>query len=111
MLGGEQKDALTITESISQALRISGASGTEAQSSLLQVGRALASGVLRGEELNSVVQNSRRLAQALAAGVNVPIARLRKLAEEGRLTVDVVVYALMSQRTSSRPGTRNCHRP
>ncbi|NDP40550.1 MAG: phage tail tape measure protein [Rhodoferax sp.] len=98
MLGGEQKDALTITESISQALRISGASATEAQSSLLQFGQALASGVLRGEEFNSVVENSPRLAQALADGLNVPIGRLRKLAEEGRLTADVVVNALMGQK-------------
>ncbi|TXH83136.1 tape measure protein [Thauera aminoaromatica] len=98
MLGGEQKDALTITESISQALRLSGASATEAQSSLLQFGQALASGVLRGEEFNSVVENSPRLAQALADGLNVPIGRLRKLAEESRLTADVVVNALMSQK-------------
>lgn len=98
MLGGEQKDALTITESISQALRISGASATEAQSSLLQFGQALAAGVLRGEEFNSVVENSPRLAQALADGLNVPIGRLRKLAEEGRLTADVVVNALLSQK-------------
>ena len=98
MLGGEQKEALTITESISQALRLSGASATEAQSSLLQFGQALASGVLRGEEFNSVVENSPRLAQALADGLNVPIGRLRKLAEEGRLTADVVVNALMSQK-------------
>lgn len=98
MLGGEQKDALSITESISQALRLSGASATEAQSSLLQFGQALASGVLRGEEFNSVVENSPRLAQALADGLNVPIGRLRKLAEEGRLTADVVVNALMSQK-------------
>ena len=98
MLGGEQKDALAITESISQALRLSGASATEAQSSLLQFGQALASGVLRGEEFNSVVENSPRLAQALADGLNVPIGRLRKLAEEGRLTADVVVNALMSQK-------------
>jgi tape measure domain-containing protein len=98
MLGGEQKDALTITESISQALRLSGASATEAQSSLLQFGQALASGVLRGEEFNSVVENSPRLAQALADGLNVPIGRLRKLAEEGRLTADVVVNALMGQK-------------
>ena len=98
MLGGEQKDALTITESISQALRISGASASEAQSSLLQFGQALASGVLRGEEFNSVVENSPRLAQALADGLNVPIGRLRKLAEEGRLTADVVVNALMGQK-------------
>jgi len=98
MLGGEQRDALTITESISQALRLSGASATEAQSSLLQFGQALASGVLRGEEFNSVVESSPRLAQALADGLNVPIGRLRKLAEEGRLTADVVVNALQSQK-------------
>ncbi|HET7868185.1 MAG TPA: tape measure protein, partial [Burkholderiaceae bacterium] len=98
MLGGEQRDALAITESISQALRLSGASATEAQSSLLQFGQALASGVLRGEEFNSVVENSPRLAQALADGLNVPIGRLRKLAEEGRLTADVVVSALQSQK-------------
>ena len=98
MLGGEQQDALSITESISQALRLSGASATEAQSSLLQFGQALASGVLRGEEFNSVVENSPRLAQVLADGLNVPIGRLRKLAEEGRLTADVVVNALMSQK-------------
>ena len=60
--------------------------------------RRIASGVLRGEEFNSVVENSPRLAQALADGLNVPIGRLRKLAEEGRLTADVVVNALMSQK-------------
>ena len=98
MLGGEQKDALMITESISQALRISGASAEESRSALLQFGQALASGVLRGEEFNSVVENSPRLAQALADGLNVPIGRLRKLAEEGRLTADVVVNALLSQK-------------
>ncbi|MHA6887432.1 tape measure protein [Ralstonia pseudosolanacearum] len=98
MLGGEQQQALTITESISQALRISGASANETQSALLQFGQALAAGVLRGEEFNSVVENSPRLAQALADGLNVPIGRLRKMAEEGRLTADVVVGALLSQK-------------
>ncbi len=82
MLGGEQQDALSITESISQALRLSGASATEAQSSLLQFGQACL-GVLRGEEFNSVVENSPRWRQVLADGLNVPIGRLRKLAEEG----------------------------
>src|SRR5512137_2646375 len=98
MLGGEQKEALTITETIAQALRLSGASATEAQSALLQFDQALASGVLRGEEFNSVVENSPRLAKALADGLDVPIGRLRKMAEEGRLTADVVVNALMSQK-------------
>src|SRR5574338_259213 len=96
--GSLRHRALSLTESISQALRISGASAAEAQSSLLQFGQALASGVLRGEEFNSVVENSPRLAKALADGLNVPIGRLRKLAAEGRLTADVVVNALMSQK-------------
>jgi len=98
MLGGEQKDALSITESVAQALRISGATATEAQASLLQFGQALASGVLRGDEFNSVMENSPRLAQALADGLNVPIGRLRQMAEQGRLTADIVVKALMSQK-------------
>lgn len=97
-LGGEQQEALDLTESISQALRISGASASESQSALLQFGQALSAGVLRGEEFNSVVENSPRLAKALADGLNVPIGRLRKLAEEGRLTADVVIDALMSQK-------------
>jgi tape measure domain-containing protein len=97
-LGGEQQQAIELTESISQALRISGASAAESQSSLLQFGQALSAGVLRGEEFNSVVENSPRLAKALADGLDVPIGRLRKLAEEGRLTADVVIDALMSQK-------------
>jgi tape measure domain-containing protein len=108
-LGLEQQDALALTESISQALQISGASTAEAQAALLQFGQALAAGVLRGEEFNSVVENSPRLAQALADGLNVPIGRLRKLAEEGRLTADVVVQALMSSvtRRGGRADGRN----
>jgi tape measure domain-containing protein len=98
MLGGEQQTAFDITEAISQALRISGASANEAQSALLQFGQALSSGVLRGEEFNSVVENSPRLAQALADGLNVPIGRLRAMAEQGQLTADVVVKSLLSQK-------------
>lgn len=97
-LGGEQRQAIELTESISQALRISGASASESQSALLQFGQALSAGVLRGEEFNSVVENSPRLAKALADGLDVPIGRLRKLAEEGRLTADVVIDALMTQK-------------
>lgn len=98
MLGGEQKDALTITESVSQALRLSGASAQESRSSLLQFGQALASGLLRGDEFNSVMENSPRLAKALADGLDVPIRRLRKMAEEGQLTSEVIVNALLSQK-------------
>lgn len=97
-LGGEQRTAFKLTEAISQALRLSGASAQEAGSALLQLGQGLSSGVLRGEEFNAVVEASPRLAQAMADGLNVPIGRLRKLAEQGQLTADVVINALLSQK-------------
>jgi len=98
MLGGEQKEALELTEMVSQGLRLSGASAQQSEAALLQLGQALSAGVLRGEEFNSVIENSPRLAQALADGLNVPIGRLRKMAEEGRLTADVVTRAWLSQK-------------
>ncbi len=97
-LGGDQRQALAITEAIAQALRISGAGAGQAQAALLQFGQALASGVLRGDEFNSVMENSPRLARALADGLNVPIGRLRAMAEQGQLTADVVIRALLSQK-------------
>ena len=104
MLGGEQQDALSLTESISQALRISGASATEAQSSLLQFGQALASGVLRGEEFNSVVENSPPLAKALAAGLNLPNGRPKQSAPTRPLNPVVVVHALIRHKVKLAPG-------
>ena len=109
MLGGEQKDALSITE-VSRRRCAVGRIGTEAQSSLLQFGRALASGVLRGEEFNSVVENSPRLAQALADGPERAHRAAAQLAEEGRLTADVVVNALMSQKDKLAAEYANCRR-
>lgn len=97
-LGGSQAEALQLTESINQATRLSGASAATAAAGLLQLGQALGSGVLRGDEFNSIMENSRRVARALADGLNVPIGKLRAMAEEGELTADVVIKALLSQK-------------
>ncbi|NJR44281.1 phage tail tape measure protein [bacterium] len=97
-LGGEQKTAFKLTEAISQALKISGASAQEAQSALLQFGQGLAGTALRGQEFNATVEAAPRLAQALADGLNVPIGRLKKMADQGQLTADIVINALMSQK-------------
>ncbi|MGC9185368.1 MAG: tape measure protein [Thiomonas sp.] len=96
-LGLEQSQALQLTESVSQALRISGASASESSAALLQFGQAMASGVLRGDEFNSVMENAPRLARALADGLGVSIGKLRQMAEAGQLTADVVSKALLSQ--------------
>ena len=97
-MGRGQADAAASTEAVAQTLRLSGTSAGAAQGALLQFGQALASGVLRGDEFNSMMEAAPRLAQALAEGLNVPRGALRKLAEEGKLTADQVIGALLSQK-------------
>lgn len=96
-MGQSQAQTLKMVDAVSKALRISGASASEASSVITQFGQALGSGVLRGEEFNAVMENGPRLARALADGLGLPIGQLRKLAEQGQLTGDVVVKAIQSQ--------------
>lgn len=95
--GGSQRDTLKLVELVAQAAKVSGTGVQEQQASVRQLSQALASGVLRGDEFNSVMENSPRLAQALADGLNVPVGALREMAEQGRLTADVVTKALLGQ--------------
>lgn len=97
-LGGTQQDAVNLTREISQAFKISGATAAESASGIQQFSQALGTGVLRGDEFNSVMENAPRLAQALAAGLDQPISKLRSMAEAGELTADKVVKALLSQK-------------
>ena len=96
-LGLSQNDLAGITQTINQTLAISGASATASAAALTQLGQAYASGVLRGEEFNSVSEQTPRLTQAIAEGLGVEIGALRELAKEGKLTADVVTKALQSQ--------------
>lgn len=93
-LGVSQKDVLSVTQSINQALAVSGTSAGNAQAALTQLGQAFASGVLRGEELNSVLEQAPRLARAIADGLGVTIGQLRQLGQDGKLTAEAVFEAL-----------------
>ncbi|MBD8725778.1 tape measure protein [Oxalobacteraceae sp. CFBP 13708] len=93
-LGIAQSQVAGITESVSLALKVSGASTGEASSAILQLSQAFASGVLRGDEFNSVNEASPRLMQALADGIGVPVGALRAMAEQGQLTTAVLADAL-----------------
>ena len=95
--GLSQEQVARTTEATALALRVSGASAAEAASVVRQFSQALASGVLRGDEFNSIMENGGRLAKALADGLGLPIGRLRQLAEHGLLTADVITRALESQ--------------
>ncbi|MCL7422517.1 MAG: tape measure protein [Methylobacter sp.] len=96
-MGGTARDTTALTETMAQALRVSGASAGEASSVIRQMSQALASGLLRGDEFNSIMENGSRLAYALAAGLNVDIGALRAMAENGELTAAKVINAIMSQ--------------
>jgi tape measure domain-containing protein len=93
-LGIAQAQVASITETVSLALKVSGASTAEASSAILQLSQAFASGVLRGDEFNSVNEASPRLMQALADGIGVPVGALRAMAEQGELTTEVLANAL-----------------
>ena len=97
-LGFSQRELLDVTRTINQTLIISGTSAASAQSALIQLGQGFASGVLRGQELNSVLEQAPRLARAFADGLGVPVGQLRKLGEEGQLTAQQLLNALGSQR-------------
>ena len=96
-MGGTTRNTTALTETLAQSLRISGASASEAASVIRQMSQALASGVLRGDEFNSLMENSPRLSQALADGMHVSIGALRAMAEAGELTSKRVITAIQSQ--------------
>ncbi len=86
-----------VVGTISKTLAISGASAESANAALIQLGQAFASGVLRGEELNSVMEQAPALSQAIAAGMGKTVGELRTMGAAGELTAQAVVKALQSQ--------------
>lgn len=90
-------DLAKLTTIINQGFIVSGATAQEAENAIIQLSQGIASGVLRGEEFNSVAEQGSRLMVALADSLGVSIGQLRKMAAEGKLTTDVVVKGLLSQ--------------
>ena len=93
-LGVSQSSLIGIVNTISQAVTISGGSAASAQAALVQLSQGFASGALRGEELNSVMEQTPRLAQAIADGLGVSIGKLREMGKAGELTSELVLGAL-----------------
>lgn len=92
-----QATILQLTETINQAAQLSGG-GQSAEAALFQLSQGLAAGQLRGEELNSVLEQTPRLAEAIATGLNMPIGKLREYAQEGKLSAEAVLRALLNQK-------------
>lgn len=93
-------EAQNMARVLAQTLTISGAGAAETASFLRQISQALASGVLRGDEFNSVMENNSRFAALLAEQLGVGTGELRKMAEEGRLTASVIRDAIAGGASS-----------
>lgn len=91
------KEVAGVVGTVSKTLAISGASAESANAALIQLGQAFASGVLRGEELNSVMEQAPALSQAIAAGMGKTVGELRAMGAAGELTSQAVVKAIQSQ--------------
>lgn len=92
-----QNDVLAVTETINQAVKLSGGSVEGNKAAITQLIQGLQSGVLRGEEFNSVLEQSPRLARAMADGLGVTVGQLRAMSQEGKLTSETVISSLQGQ--------------
>ena len=88
---------LDLTQTISKAVTLSGSSAQAAQAAIVQLGQGLAAGQLRGQELNSVLEQTPRLARAIEEGLGLARGGLRAFAEEGKVSAEAIKQALASQ--------------
>lgn len=99
-LGLSMSDTARLTETVSKAVAISGSSAQASEAALIQFNQALSSGTLRGEELNSVMEQTPGLAKAIAEGMGITVGQLRTVAATGSITSAELVKALTKAKAS-----------
>lgn len=101
-MGRNGQQAAAVVSTVTKSIALSGASAGAAEASLVQFGQAMGSGVLRGEELNSILEQTPALADAIAEGLGRSRGELKRMGEQGLLTSEVVVAAL--EKVAGRVG-------
>jgi tape measure domain-containing protein len=96
--GASQRDILKVTSLVTKAVSISGSVTSEARAAVLQLGQAIGSGVLGGDELRSIRENAQGLAKEIAAGLGVTVGALKKMGEEGVLSSERVFKAILKRQ-------------
>ncbi|WP_372845456.1 tape measure protein, partial [Psychrobacter sp.] len=98
-MGLTQQDSLELTETINKAMQLGGGAAASNEAAIIQLTQALQSGVLRGEEFNSIMEQAPGISKALAASLGVTTGDLRAMANEGKLSAQTVIAALQEQST------------
>lgn len=93
---GSSEEVVAFANLVQKQMTIAGASTQEASNAMLQLSQALGSGVLRGDELNSIFEQAPNLIQSIADYLDVPIGQIREMASEGELSADVVKAAIFA---------------
>lgn len=93
---GSSQEVVQFANLIQKQMTIAGASTAEAANAELQLSQALGSGVLRGDELNSIFEQAPNLIQNIADYLDVPIGKIREMASEGQLSADVVKKSIFA---------------
>lgn len=96
-LGRTDSEVLKLVDAITKLGVMGGASQTEISNASTQLSQALAGGIVRAEEFNSIVENTPLLAQAIAQGLNVSVGELRQMVLDGRLLADDVFESVLGQ--------------
>lgn len=93
---GSSQEIIAFAEQINKQMKLSGATTQGAQAAMLQLTQALSSGTLRGEELNSVLEQTPMIAQTIADYLGVSTGQMREMASEGKITAQVIKNAMFS---------------
>ncbi|WP_373766561.1 tape measure protein [Glaesserella sp.] len=99
-LGINQRQVASVTETISKAVAISGASTAEAQNALTQFSQTLLMGKMRAQEYNSIMTQTPAVMQAIARGLGVTMGQLKEMSDKGELTTDKMIQALEKSKKS-----------
>ena len=93
---GSTQEIVAFAEQLNKQMAISGTSTMEGKAAMLQLTQAMASGVLRGEELNSILEQTPMIAQTIANYLGVNVGQMREMASEGAITADIVKNAMFA---------------
>lgn len=104
------EEIIAFTEQLNKQFTIAGTETAGIEAAMLQLTQAMGSGVLRGEEYNSILEQAPNIIQAIADYMEVPKGQLKDMAAEGEITAEIVKNASLQRQTKPTPNLRVCRK-